>query len=108
MVQMCERTFLNEVGQTTPSLVPIYTAFFTQKADFLIDLMQRKISWGDYVRGVSGMVLEFQAELTSENQRIQAGLYQENQAELVQRRAAATALARWAQKQEMIARLVGR
>jgi hypothetical protein len=54
------------------------------------------------------MVPEFQAELTSENQRIQAGLYQENQAELVQRRAAATALARWAQKQEMIARLVGR
>ncbi len=101
-VQACRQSFLDQISQTTPSIVPIFASYLTRNEDSLIDLVKRKISWGDYIRGAKDRFPEMQAELTAEYQRINQGLYQQNQAELAQRQAAANALSQYVQTQQMI------
>jgi hypothetical protein len=98
----CASTFLNQIAQETPSVAPIFSAFLNKSEDATLDLIQKKISWGDFVRRKRDVIPEFQSELAAEYQRIRSGLYQENQAELAQRQAAANAFTQWAQTQEII------
>jgi hypothetical protein len=98
----CRQAYLNQVAQTTPSLVPVLAGYVTANEGSLLDLIQRKITWGAYVRGAHDRLPEFQSKLMAEAQRIDAGLNQENQAELAQRQAAANAMTQYFQTQQMI------
>ena len=100
--QECRQSFLQGLSTTTPTFVPILASGYNRTEEFLIDLIQRKISWGEYVRHVKDASLDMQKELMAEGQRIDAGLQQSHQAELARRQAAADALARYAQTQALI------
>ena len=100
--QQCRKVFLTNLARTEPSLVPIFTASYNQADDDLLALIQRKLSWGDYLRHGRDRVAQLQAKAQAEDQRVVGELKQENQAELAQRQRAAEALAQWAQTQELI------
>jgi hypothetical protein len=101
-LQACRQAYINQIALATPSLVPIDVEFLTANEDSLLDLIQRKITWGAYVRGVHDRFPEFQSKLMAEAQRINAGLNQENQAELARRQAATNAMMQYYQTQQMI------
>jgi hypothetical protein len=98
----CHNAFLNELSQATPSVVPIITNYYTKSDDTLLALIQKKITWGVYIQTLKDMAPQYQADINAEYQRINQGLYQEQEAEMAQRRAAALALSQYLQNQQMI------
>jgi hypothetical protein len=105
-LQSCRKHALDRISLTTPTLVPIMLVVVTKGEDSLIDLLQRKQSWGAHVRRVRDAVVAGTAELQAEGQRITASLQQSHQVELAQRQAAAQssadALARYVETQQII------
>jgi hypothetical protein len=101
-LQSCRQNFLNQISETTPSLVPIIAVMLVKSEDSLVDLIQRKQSWGQHVRRVSDASVEASAPVQAEEQRIIAGLSQSHEAELARRQAAIDALAQYAQTQQII------
>jgi hypothetical protein len=105
-LQSCRKQALDRITQSTPTLVPIMLGVVTKGEDSLIDLIQKKQSWGAHVRRVRDVVVAGAAELQVEGQKIMAGLLQSHEAELAQRQAAAQAMAasfaQYAQTQQII------
>jgi hypothetical protein len=105
-LQSCRKQALDRIAQSTPTLVPIMLGVVTKGEDSLIDLIQKKQSWGSHVRRVRDVVISGTTELQVEGQRIMAGLQQSHEAELAQRQAAAQAMAasfaQYAQTQQII------
>jgi hypothetical protein len=101
-LQECRKTALAALLQIEPSVVLILTTSFNKGEDTLLTLIQRKVTWGEYVRQVRDRTAETQAEVQAEGSRIVGELRQENQAELEQRQRAADAIAAWAQTQQLI------
>jgi hypothetical protein len=101
-LQECRKPWLTGLAQTEPSVVPIIAASWNKNEDELLALIQQKVAWGAYVRGVRDRATETQAAVRVEEGRIVGQLRQENQAELEQRQRAIDALASWAQTQELI------
>jgi type I site-specific restriction endonuclease len=108
-MQSCRKQALDRISQSTPTLVPILLATFTKGEDSLIDLIQKKQSWGAHVRRVRDATIAETAELQAEGRRITSELQQSHQAELAQRLAAAQAasdaLAQYAQTQQIISNM---
>ncbi len=100
--QECRTAFFNKVANVVPTMVPLYTEVMTKSEDSLIDLVQRKQSWGDHIRRVRDISAATQAKITAEAQRITSGLNQEHQAELAQRQAALNALVQYYATSQMV------
>jgi hypothetical protein len=78
-------------------------AALSKNEDYLIALIQKKITWGEYVKGLKDAWTEtYRPQLIAEEQRIFAGLAQKNAAELAQRQAAANAMAQYFQIEQII------
>jgi len=107
--QSCRKQALDRISQSTPTLAPIMLVAMTKSEDSLIDLIQKKQSWGAHGRRVRDATIAGTAELQAESQRIVAGLQQSHEAELAQRQAAAqaasAALAQYSQTQQIIANM---
>jgi len=101
-LQACRQVELQNLATATPSVVPILVSAFNKDDESLIDLIQRKVTWGDFIRQLKSISLEAQRELTDEGQRIKSNLQRSHEAELAQRQAAANALAQFAQTQALI------
>jgi hypothetical protein len=101
-LQQCRKAFLTNLAQTEPSVVPILTTTYNKNEDDLVALIQRKISWGEYIHRIRDRGTETQVAVKGEERRIVGELRQENQFELEQRQRAAEALTSWAQTQELI------
>jgi hypothetical protein len=101
-VQDCCRTFLTEMSQSAPSLVPIFTAFYNRNEDDLLALIHKQLTWGEFNKKRRDEAAEAQAAVQAEGRRIVEGLKQDNAAELAQRQRAGEAIAQWAQTQQMI------
>jgi hypothetical protein len=101
-LQECRKALLAELAQSEPSLVPIFIVSFNKNEDDLLQVVQRKMAWGDFVRQIRDRSAETQAALQAENRRVVSGLQQEHEAEMEQRQRAAEALAAWAQTQQLI------
>lgn len=101
-MQACRKTFLSGVTKGEPSLVPIFIADYYKLDDNILLLVQRKITWGDYLHRIRDLAANTRAALQSEDHRVVAELRRENDAEIAQRQRAAEAFAAWAQTQEMI------
>lgn len=100
--QTCKQAFLDRIALTTPTLVPIFASTMTKSESSLIEVIQRKKTWGDHVRQIKDWLPQAQAQLVAEGQRIDAGLNQDHQSELAHRQAAANAMAQFLQTQQMI------
>jgi hypothetical protein len=101
-LQSCRQRTLDQISQTTPTAVPIFLAITTKSEDSLIDLIQKKQSWGAHVRRVRDVTIAGDAELQAEGQRVVAGLQQSHEAELARRQAAADAFVHYSQTQQII------
>lgn len=101
-LQACRAAFLDQISQTTPSVVPIFAASATESEGSLIDLIQKKQSWGDHVRRVKKVVADSAVQLAAEGRNIDRDLERSNEAELARRQRAFDALARYAQTQQII------
>lgn len=101
-LQACREAFVNQVSQTTPSIAAIYAALYTKSEGSLIDLLQRKQSWGDHLRRVNGYIADARIQITQEEQRIVAGLNRSNEAELARRQAATNAMMQYYETQQII------
>jgi len=100
--QACKTAFFNQVANAVPTLVPLYAEMMTKSEDSLIDLVQRKQSWGDHVRRVRDVFVELQPKVTAESRRITSELNQEHQAEMAQRQAALNALVQYYATSQMV------
>lgn len=100
--QACRQDFLNQIALTAPSMVPIWASLYAKSDDSLVDLIQKKQSWGDHLRRVRSATAEEQAQQSAEEQRLLAGLNQSHQAEIAQRQAAANAMSQYLQTQQII------
>jgi hypothetical protein len=101
-LQQCRRAALEQIAQTTPTIVPIALTLIDKGENSLVDLVQRKQSWGDHVRRVKTAYTEASEQYAQESQRIVSGLELSHEAELARRQAALNALAQWAQTQQVI------
>ena len=101
-IQACRKAILDGLLGTMPSVVPVLAREFAGADDDTIAFVQRKLSWGERVRRARDRYLALQAELQTEERQIVAGLERSHEAELTRRQAAADAMARWAQTQQVI------
>jgi hypothetical protein len=77
-------------------------ATYNKNEDNLLALIQKKLTWGEFVKQQRDAATDAQRALQAEGQRIVAGLKQDHQAEIEQRQRAAEAVSQWAQTQQMI------
>jgi hypothetical protein len=101
-LQACRKQAFERIGESTPTLIPILLASVSKGEDSLLDLIQKKESWGAYVKGTRDRAVALNAELQGEIRQIDAGFKQSHEAELAQRQRASEAISQWAQTQQMI------
>jgi hypothetical protein len=87
-LQTCRQAFLAQLSQTMPTFAPIFIANETRSDSNVIELIQRKVAWGEFLQRESARTIEATAQLLAEGRRIEAGLEQSHEAELERRRAA--------------------
>lgn len=100
--QSCRQEFLDQISQTAPTMGPIFVITWSKHEISLVDLIQRKQSWGDHLKRVKEAANEGLAQIATENQRIMAGLNQSHEAELSRRQVAADAFRQYNQTQQVI------
>jgi hypothetical protein len=98
----CRQSYLTQISQTTPTLVPIYVSLYAKGDGSLVDLIQKKQSWGEHLRRAKDASVEARLQISQENQRIAAGLNRSHEAELARRQAAANAMSQYLQTQQII------
>lgn len=101
-VQGCQKAFLDQISNTTPTIVPIFADAEIASENSLIDLIEKKQPWGTHVMRVRQISADAQKQILAEGLKIQGQLSQSNEAELSQRRAAFEAMARYYQTQQII------
>ena len=101
-LQSCRQDFLSQISQTVSTVAPIFVTIWMKSDNSLVDLVQKKQSWGDHLRRRREAANEGQVQLAEENKRIMAGLSQSHQAELARRQAAANAFTQYNQTQQII------
>lgn len=88
-LQACRQQLVAEVSQTMPTVAPIFVSMTTAEDNYTIELLRRKLRWGEFLQRLRETVNEGDTEIAAEGRRLLAGLQQENEAELMQRQAAA-------------------
>jgi hypothetical protein len=101
-LQVCRKGFLEGLAKVTPSLVVVLLEEYAKSDENLVDLAQRKITWGDYITRARALSAELQSKSIAALQKIQANLEASHQQELAQRQAAFDAIARYNQNQQLI------
>jgi hypothetical protein len=101
-LQECRNSALHSLSTTTPTVVPILIDGYQKNDQIVIDLVQKKITWGEANQRAKALAVQMQKQLTDASQQIEANLERSNAAELAQRQAASNALARYLQTQQMI------
>jgi hypothetical protein len=98
----CRQQYLDRLSPVLPGFVVIIAGSFTESENSLIDLIQKKQTWGDHTRRVKALSDSTRPQLVREGQRIDAGLEQSHEAELARRQAVVQAIANFVQTQEAI------
>jgi hypothetical protein len=101
-IQACRRSFITAIEQTTPTYVPILAEQYEKSERGLAELVQRRISWGSYLRLVRAQAAKAQTKLTAAAHEIDAGLPQSREAQLARQKAATDAVARWTDAEEKL------
>jgi hypothetical protein len=101
-VQACRKTDLDRLATVVPTIAPILTDAWGRDEASVIDLVQKKKTWGDYVRHSKEIAADTGKQITVAFQQINASLQQSHQAEMAQRQRAADAMAQYYQNQQLI------
>ena len=98
----CRKQFLASLSLARPDLVPILANGYSRGAAIVVELVERKITWGEAARRETEAASDVRSQVATADQRWLVDLRAENQAELARRQAAAEALMQWSQQQQMI------
>lgn len=108
-LQACRNQLIGQLSDTMPTVVPLFVQMTTNEDNDLLELLRRKIAWGEFLQRVRETINHGDAAITAEGQRVLAGLQQAHEAELARRQAAAqaigNALAEYGRTQQMISRM---
>src|SRR5712691_6655071 len=75
-----------------PTFAPIVVKLTTTEDNYLIELLQKKLRWGEFLQRVRAALNERDADIAAQGKRMMAGLQQAHGAELERRRAAVQAI----------------
>ena len=98
----CRSSLKTAVGGVRPDLVPVLTDEDRQKANIVIKLVQRQISWGDAAQAGQAVNSATQEKLAEIDHAWKGELEEQNREELEQRRASAALTMQYLQNQQMI------
>lgn len=96
-LEKCKEVFLRQLDRVAPGLVPVDAATLIKSHDALMQLVNRNLSWGDYIRQKRRRGVKLRDRLVALNRKIGAGPDRGSAAWRAQRQAAASALARYEQ-----------
>lgn len=87
-LQTCRQNTITRLAQTTPTWAPIFAKLFVTNDSNLVELVQKKLRWGEFLQRLREASVAAKSELSTENQRILAGLEASHEAEVARRQAA--------------------
>lgn len=99
---LCRARFLTALSAARPDIVPILIADYTKGDAIAVQLVERRITWGEWARQLQALSSDAHQQLATADRELIASLNASNQAELAQRQAAAAALLQWSAQQQMI------
>ena len=100
--QACKKEVADSLMTTTPTLVPIFVDGWQKRDALEIDLIKRKISWGEFITRSREVATSNAKESSAAMQQLGAQLQQSHVAELQQRQQAANNAAQYFQNQQLI------
>jgi hypothetical protein len=71
-MEECRAAFVNDVSRNAPTVASIFVTRLAKNEDSLVDLLQKRQSWGDYFRRDRDTAAEAQAQLGAEIQSLVA------------------------------------
>jgi hypothetical protein len=98
----CRERLIEDTVKITPGFIPTMLQFYNASDLILVDLIQRKITWGEANKRRSANINKFMEKMQAVGYQIDRELAASNQAELAQRQAALNALSQWAQQQQVL------
>ncbi len=101
-LQECRHATLESAAETTPTIVPILTDGWDRQDSLLISVVQKKATWGEYLRGSKEIFQEVRARLAAEGVEIAARLQRSHEAEVTRRQAALATFVQQQQNQQLI------
>jgi len=104
-LQVCRKSFLDKLTESQPTLVPIYALVFNVSESSLLEVMQKKRSWGDHVRDSKLLDKKAVDEVAEESKKIGGGLSQDAKAVQARKEAAEKAVTLYEQTEKAFATL---
>ncbi len=68
--QSCRKAYLDELRPVSPTLATLTEAAYARNQDSLSGLMQKTLSWGQYIQGVVGSYRELSLKVAAELKRL--------------------------------------
>lgn len=87
-LQACRQQLVAQVSQTMPAVAPILVNTTAAEDNYTIELVQRKLRWGEFLRRLREAIGKGDSEIAAEGRSLMAGLQQAHEAELVERQEA--------------------
>jgi hypothetical protein len=101
-IAVCREQGIQDYMKILPGIIPIVVQGYYQGDLIILDLMQRKISWGDANKRRTVLMNEMRAKLQEAGAQLDRELAASHQAELAQRQRAWNALSQWAYQQQVL------
>jgi hypothetical protein len=101
-IQRCRKASLENLVTVVPTIVPIMSAGYQEGDTALLALINKQMTWGQYLQDQQHAENDIKARMIAEWNRLQGEMQQSYQAEMQRRQAAAQAMANYLQNQQMI------
>ncbi len=98
----CKSRLLNVLSTVRPDLVPILSDEYTKGTAIAVQLVERKITWGEFAQQGQVLLNDSRQRIAVADRQWISDLNASHQAEMAQRQAAAAALMQWSAQQQMI------
>ena len=100
--QVCRNRAIDQIKSVAPTIAMILADEFTKADKQMVALVQKKISWGEYITAARDLSVDAQKAIAAEDQRIAAGLKKDQEAERARWDQALSAAMQYQQNQQMI------
>lgn len=101
-LSQCRARGIEDFMKTVPSLVSIFTPAYLEGDLITVELIKRKITWGEANKRKATIKNEAMTKGQAEVQRLNQAYARSHEAELQQRQAAMNALSNWAHQQQVL------
>ncbi len=101
-LSQCRARGIEDLMKTVPSLVSIFVPAYLEGDLITVELIKRKITWGEANKRKATIKNETMSKGHAEVQRLNQAYARSHEAELQQRQAAMNALSNWAYQQQVL------